>query len=63
MTDFTYIWRLRRTLPERKGQKCRIIARAVPGRVAGKALPCRNICIEFTDGYRVVASRWAVRKA
>lgn len=49
---FNYVWFWRTRLPERKGQKCRVIAR-------GKM---NSILVEFEDGYRVVASRYAVRK-
>jgi hypothetical protein len=49
--DCVWFWRAR--LPERKGQRCRVVAR---GRM-------NSIMVEFEDGYRVVTSRWAVRKA
>ncbi|HEY3194658.1 MAG TPA: hypothetical protein VGK42_05440 [Candidatus Dormibacteraeota bacterium] len=48
------IWRLRKYLPERYGQPCRVTAR---GRGPGP----RNIRVEFGDGLWVVTSRWAVR--
>lgn len=50
---WTYVWRWRSRLPERKGERCRVLCR-------GK----RNSClVEFrSDGYKVVTSRWAVRK-
>ena len=48
----THIWFWRSRLPERKGQKCRVIAR-------GKM---NSILVEFEDGYRVVTSRYAVRR-
>ncbi len=48
----THVWRIKTRLPERKGQRCRIVAR---GRL--------NSClVEFDDGTRVVTSRWSVRK-
>jgi hypothetical protein len=50
----THYWRVRKTLPERFGQSCAIIAR---GRGPGP----RNIAIEFADGVRVVTYRHAVR--
>jgi len=51
MTTF-YVWRIKTRLPERKGQRCRVLAR---GRL--------NSClVEFSDGTRVVTSRWSVRK-
>jgi hypothetical protein len=48
---YPFIWWWRRTLPERRGQACRIVAR---GRM-------NSILIEFRDGVRVVTSRYAVR--
>lgn len=48
----THYWRIRTRLPERFGQHCRIIA-------SGKR---NSYLIEFEDGYRVVTSRWSVRK-
>jgi hypothetical protein len=47
---YTWFWKSR--LPERKGQRCRVL---VQGRM-------NSILVEFTDGYRVVTSRYAVRK-
>jgi hypothetical protein len=53
MIPFDRIWFWRSKLPERKGQKCRILARG-----------CANsILVEFEDGLIVVTSRWAVRKS
>ena len=49
---FTHIWFWKSRLPERKGQPCRVIAR---GRM-------NSILVEFGDGMKVVASRYAVRK-
>lgn len=49
----THTWRVRKVLPDRFGQPCRVLAR---GRM--------NSClVEFEDGYRVVTSRWYVRRA
>ena len=48
----TYRWRWKVRLPERFGQRCKVIAR-------GKM---NSVLVEFEDGYRVVASRFAVRK-
>jgi len=54
MTDYPYIWYWKSKLPERKGQRCRVLVR-------GKM---NSIAVEFeSDGYRVVTSRYAVRKA
>lgn len=51
---FDRIWYWKTHLPERKGQRCRVVVR---GRSMNSAL------VEFEDGYRVVTSRFAVRKA
>jgi hypothetical protein len=48
---YPYIWFWRTRLPERKGMKCRVLAR-------GKK---NNILVEFEDGYKVITSRYAVR--
>jgi hypothetical protein len=49
---FTHIWFWKCRLPGRKGQPCNVIAR-------GKM---NSILVEFEDGFRVVTSRYAVRK-
>lgn len=50
---FDHVWFWRSKLPERKGQRCRVIAR---GRM--------NSClVEFEDGRKVITSKYAVRKA
>ncbi len=51
----THFWRIRKTLPGRHGQACRIVVR---GRGPGP----RNVAVEFGDGFRVVAHRYAVRR-
>lgn len=48
----THYWRIRKWLPERFGQPCRLLAR-------GKMNSC---LVEFADGTRVITSRWSVRK-
>jgi hypothetical protein len=50
--EATHVWHWRSKLAERKGQRCRILAR---GRM-------NSILIEFEDGYRVITSRWAIRE-
>jgi hypothetical protein len=50
--QYLYRWFWKSRLPERKGQKCRVLAR-------GKM---NSILVEFKDGYKVVTSRFAVRK-
>lgn len=51
--EYPYFWRVKSRLPERKGERCRVIVR---GRM--------NSClVEFTDGVRVVTSRNYLRRA
>lgn len=47
-----YVWFWRARLPERKGQRCAVLAR---GRM-------NSILVEFEDGFRAVTSRYAVRR-
>lgn len=49
----SHTWRWRKYLPERFGEPCRIVA---VGRM-------NSALVEFADGYRVITSRYAVRKA
>jgi hypothetical protein len=49
----THVWFWKTRLPERKGQPCRVLVR-------GKM---NSILVEFEDGYKVITSRYAVRKA
>ncbi len=53
MTVYDHIWFWRGKLGERKGQRCRVLAR---GRM-------NSILVEFDDGYKVITSRYAVRKS
>jgi hypothetical protein len=48
----THTWRWKKILGHRFGQPCRVLVR---GRM-------NSILVEFEDGYKVVTSRWAVRK-
>lgn len=48
----THVWFWRKFLGDRKGQRCRVWARGRNG----------NLGIEFEDGYRVIAPRYAVRR-
>ena len=50
---YPYVWWWRSRLPDRKGQRCRVTARG----------SLNSIRVEFPDGFRVVTSRWAVRRA
>jgi hypothetical protein len=50
-----HVWRLRRYLPERYGQPCRVLAR-------GRGRGPRNVLVEFEDGFRVVGTRFCVRR-
>lgn len=48
----THRWFWKKKLPERKGQSCTILARG-----------CMNsILVEFSDGYKVITSHYAVRE-
>lgn len=48
-----HVWHWRSRLPERKGERCRVLVR---GRM-------NSVLVEFADGLRVVTSRYAVRRA
>lgn len=48
----THYWRIRKTLPGRYGQPCRLIA-------CGKL---NSVLIEFEDGVRHVANRYSIRR-
>lgn len=48
----THRWYWKKYLTERHGQLCRVV---VTGRM-------NSALIEFSDGYKVVSSRYAVRK-
>lgn len=52
-TAFDHIWYWRSRLPERKGQRCRVVARGA----------MNTIEVQFECGWRVFTSRYAVRKA
>ena len=51
VSEYDHVWRWRSRLGERKGQGCRVIARGA----------MNAIFVEFTDGYRAITSRFAVR--
>lgn len=52
--EFVWFWRPSWWRPvDRKGKPCRVVAR-------GKM---NSILVEFEDGFRVVTSRYAVRRA
>ncbi len=50
---FPWTWHWRKKLPARKGQRCRVLARGA----------MNSILIQFEDDFRVVTSRYAVRRA
>lgn len=54
MTDvqYPYVWRWKSRLPERHGHRCRRI----------KHGGMNSVLIEFEDGFRVLTSRWAIRR-
>ena len=49
---YNYSWFWLSRLKERKGQPCKVLAR-------GKM---NSILVEFEDGYKVITSRYAVRR-
>jgi hypothetical protein len=51
--DHIWYWKSRPIDNPRKGQKCRVLVRGA----------MNNVLVEFEDGYQVVTSRYAVRKA
>jgi hypothetical protein len=53
VSAYAYVWYWRVRLGDRKGQRCRVLAR---GRM-------NSILVEFEDGHQVVTSRYAVRLA
>ncbi len=60
-SEFAYRWFLRRVLPQRKGQLCRVVYEAqkqgwVPDGAANR------ITVEFVDGMRIVTSRLAIKR-
>lgn len=48
-----HVWWWRSRLPERKGQRCRVLVRGAKN----------SVLVEFEDGETVVTSRYAVRRA
>ena len=48
----THFWRVRTRLPERLGQRCKVLARG----------GLNSVLVEFGDGYRVVTSRLYLRR-
>jgi hypothetical protein len=51
----THYWRFRKWLPDRYKQPCIVFAR---GRGPGP----RNVGVQFADGFRVVSTRFCVRR-
>jgi hypothetical protein len=49
---YDHVWYWKSRLPERKGQRCRVLARA---------RTMNSILVEFEDGFTVITSRYAVR--
>lgn len=61
----THVYRWGKYLPDRKGQRCRVLARSrlfprIPNK---KRRGMGSILLEFEDGFKIVTSRYAVRKA
>lgn len=46
------VWYWRAKLPERKGQRCRILTRG----------SMNSVLVEFQDGFKVITARFAVRR-
>ena len=55
MDAATHLWRFRKWLPERFGQRCAVLAR---GRGPGP----RNVLVRFAGGSLVVSTRFCVRR-
>ena len=51
----THVWWFKKWLGERKGQPCRVLCR-------GNGKGPRNVLVEFADGFRVVGTRFCVRR-
>jgi hypothetical protein len=51
--NYPLVWWWRCRLPQRRGQRCRITARG----------GLNSARVEFPDGFWVITSRWAVRRA
>jgi len=49
---YFYYWYWKKKLPDRHGASCRVVARGA----------LNSVLVEFEDGYRVVTSRYAVRR-
>lgn len=50
---FDRVWRWKSKLPSRFGTPCRVVARGT----------MNSALVEFEDGFRVVTSRFAIRKS
>jgi hypothetical protein len=50
--EYDHVWHWRKHLPERNGQRCRMLARGT----------MNSALVEFEDGHRAIVSRWAVRR-
>jgi hypothetical protein len=51
--NYDHVWYRRSGLPERKGSPCCVVARSTR---------LGSVLVEFQDGFRVVTSRYAVRR-
>jgi len=49
--NFDHQWRWSSRLPQRKDRKCRVLAKG----------SMNSVLIEFEDGYKVIASRYAIK--
>lgn len=61
---FAYRWFSRRVLPERRGQRCRIVSYQLKTKVGDSVYGAwRGVLVEFEDGHQVQAERGMVKTA
>ena len=51
--EFDHVWWWKCRLPERRGDRCRVLVRGTKN----------NVLVQFEDGVLIVTSRYAVRRA
>ena len=62
--SFAYRWFSRRLLPERRGQRCRIVSYELKTKVGDSVYGAwRGVLVEFEDGLQVHAERGMVKTA
>ncbi len=50
--EYDYVWFMKKKLLERKGHPCRVISNSEK----------KEILVEFKDGYRIIATKHALRR-